>query len=317
MNTSLRRVVIVPRNGYVNRLQAIVSAQALAQSVGASLGIGWERQPAAPVDISGILDLRAASAESTELVNSFPGAMQAAEVPVGITRASDGVVFLAGGMAGEQVLMPALRRELDEGINELVIVAGGKFWLPGDQHLTTQQADQFRSVRQELYSDLKLNEEIEGQASKVVSRMPLRFLGLHLRYSDRNQQAPSRRSIREALISLRDDVEGNVYIAGDDLSKVAEWRNWLDQHGWNTWANETSQADVESRKADALVDWRILGAAHRLVYFAESSFGEEAAVASGHFDDSCGLECNRVRSIAVRSAAHFRNLVTYPSRHWT
>ncbi len=310
--------MIVPRNGYVNRLQAILSAQALAQSVGASLGIGWERQPAAPVDISAVLDLRAASAASIELANSFPGAMQAAEVPVGITRGSDGLVFLAGGMAGEQVLMPALRRELEEGINELVIVAGGKFWLPGDAYLTTQQADQFRSVRQELYSDLKLNAEIEDQASKVVSRLPPRFLGLHLRYSDRNQQAPSRRSIREALIALRDDVQGNVYIAGDDSSKIAEWHSWLKQHGWNTWVTETSQAaDVQSRKANALVDWRILGAAHRLVYFAESSFGEEAAAASGHFDASYGLECNRVRSIAVRSAAHFRNLVTYPSRHWS
>ena len=309
--------MIVPRNGYVNRLQAIVSAQALAHSLGATLGIGWELQQAAPVDLGAVLDLRAVKAEFLDVASSLTGARQAAEVPVGITRGSDGVVFLAGGMAGEQVLMPALRRELEKGINELVIVAGGKFWLPGGQHLTTQQADQFRSVRQELYSDLKLNAEIEDQASKIVSQLPPRFLGLHLRYSDRNQQAPSKRSIREALISLREDVEGNVYIAGDDLSKVAEWRRWLDKHGWNTFANETSQADVEPRKADALVDWRILGAAHRLVYFAESSFGEEAAVASGHFNDSRGLECNRVRSIAVRSASHFRNLVTYPSRHWT
>lgn len=308
--------MIVPRNGYVNRLQAIVSAQTLAHSLGATLGIGWERQPAAPVDVGAVLDPRAVKAEFLDVARSLTGARQAAEVPVGITRGSDGVVFLAGGMAGEQVLMPALRRELEEGINELVIVAGGKFWLPGDQHLTTQQADEFRSVRRELYSDLRLNAEIEDQASKVVSQLPQRFLGLHLRYSDRNQQAPSKNSIREALNAVRDDVEGNVYIAGDDLSRVAEWRRWLGQHGWNTWANETSQADVESRKADALVDWRILGAAHRLVYFAESSFGEEAAVASGHFDDSRGLECNRVRSIAVRSASHFRNLVTYPSRHW-
>ena len=317
MNISLRRVVIVPRNGYVNRLQAITSAQAVAHSLGATLGIGWERQQAAPVDVGAVLDLRAVKAEFLDLASSLPGAMQADGVPVGITRGSDGVVSLAGGMAGEQVLMPALRRELEKGINELVIVAGGKFWLPGGQHLTTQQADQFRSVRQELYSDLKLNAEIEGQASRVVSQLPARFLGLHLRYSDRNQQAPGRRSIREALISLRDDVEGNVYIAGDDPSRVAEWRQWLDQHGCNTWTNETSQADVESRKANALVDWRILGAAHRLVYFAESSFGEEAAVASGYFDDSRGLECNRVRSTAVRGAGHFRNLVTYPSRHWT
>ena len=309
--------MIVPRNGYVNRLQAIVSAQALAQSLGATLGVVWERQPSAPVDVDAVLDLRAASAESLDLASSLPGAMQAAEVPVGITRGSDGAVFLAGGMAGEQVLMPSLRRELEEGINELVLVAGGKFWLPGDQHLTTQQADRFRSVRQELYANLKLNAGIEEQAREVVAGLPDRFLGLHLRYSDRNQQAPSKRSIREALSAVRDDVEGNVYIAGDDLTKVAEWRKWLDRHGWNSWVNETRQAgDAQSRKANALVDWRILGAAHRLVYFAESSFGEEAAVASGHFDESCGLECNRVRSIAVRGAAHLRNLVTYPSRHW-
>lgn len=310
--------MIVPRNGYVNRLQAIVSAQALAQSLGATLGIGWERQPAAPVDIDAVLDPRAVPAEYVDVATSLTGAMKASQVPVGITRGVDGVVFLAGGMAGEQVLMPALRRQLEEGINELVIVAGGKFWLPGDQHLTTQQADQFRSVRRELYANLKLNAGIEEQAREVVAGLPDRFLGLHLRYSDRNQQAPSKRSIREALSVVRDDVEGNVYIAGDDLSKVAEWRKWLDQHGWNTWVNETSQAaDVESRKADALVDWRILGAAHRLLYFAESSFGEEAAVASGCFDESRGLECNRVRSIAVTTAGHLRNLVTYPSRHWT
>ena len=40
----------------------------------------------------------------------------------------------------------------------------------------------------------------------------------------------------------------------------------------------------------ALIDWRILGHTPKAtVYFAESSFGYEAAVASGNFDQSVAL----------------------------
>ena len=44
----MKQIVIIPRNGYINRLQAMASAQILADQVGAELKVAWAPQDAAP-----------------------------------------------------------------------------------------------------------------------------------------------------------------------------------------------------------------------------------------------------------------------------
>jgi len=226
-------------------------------------------------------------------------------------------LFLAGGLVGEQHFMPELRRELTKPTRSVVIVAGGKFWLPGSSELTGGEAVAFRAARRDMYQNLKLNTSIEDRAHQIARKLPARFLGLHLRYSDRNFQAPMKRSVRKAIREMGPSVDWNVYVAGDSRGTVEKWRTWLEQNGWRVWVDDSTESSPSGgRSSAALVDWRVLGAAHRLVYFSESSFGEEAAVASGKFEESIGLQTSHLRAAVTKGTYHLQNALSYPSRRW-
>lgn len=313
----MRRVVIVPRNGYVNRLQALVSAQILARDIEAELELAWLAQPAAPSTVDLVLNAAAFPGRLADSDFSLPGDIKLDDVPVGITRIGESSLLVAGGLAGEQVLMPQLRRELAGPAKTLVIVAGGKFWLRGDAEISSTSAREFHLKRQRAYQRLRLNALIEEQARRTVTQLPENFIGLHLRYGDRNWQAPSRRRLRAAMHHLREHACREVYVAGDDAQQIHEWSTWLGSHGWHVWTNSRDASSALSRRTpEALVDWRVLGAASRVVFFSESSFGEEAAVASGHYETSIPLEPSSMRALRLKSLWHTRNALTYPSRHW-
>jgi hypothetical protein len=309
--------VIVPRNGYVNRLQALVSAQILARDIEAELELAWLPQPAAPSTVDLVLDAAAFPGRLAGSDFSLPGDLELDDVPVGITRIGESSLLVAGGLAGEQVLMSELRRELAGPAKTLVIVAGGKFWLHGDAELSSADANEFRWERHRAYQRLRLNALIEEQAQKTIAQLPENFIGLHLRFGDRNWQAPSQRRLRGTMHHLREHACRDVFVAGDDAQQIREWSTWLENHDWHVWTNSNDASSALSpRTPDALVDWRVLGAASRVVYFSESSFGEEAAVASGHYETSVPLEPSRIRALRLKSLWHARNALTYPSRHW-
>ena len=313
----MRRVVIVPRNGYVNRLQALISAQILAGEIDAELELAWLAQPAAPSAVDSVLDVAGFPGRLAGSDFSLPGGTQFNDVPVGITPIGESSLLVAGGLAGEQVLMPELRRELAGPAKTLVIVAGGKFWLRGDAVLSSTGAREFRLERQSAYQRLRLNIFIEEQARKTIAQLPESFIGLHLRFGDRNWQAPSKRRLRKTMHYLHAHACRDVYVAGDDAQQIREWSTWLKNHEWRVWTNSNDASSALSpRTPEALVDWRVLGAASRVVYFSESSFGEEAAVASRRYDLSVPLEPSRMRALRLTSLWHARNALTYPSRHW-
>jgi hypothetical protein len=144
------------------------------------------------------------------------------------------------------------------------------------------------------------------------------FIGLHLRYSDRSHQAPLDRSIRKALRASADDSGiTSVFIASDTASARDRWIDESRLLGLDPWFvshDSLARSNVEGSRA-ALVDWRVLSRAQRLVYFAESSFAVEAAVAGPGFDDSIALGTSRLRKAAVRSTGFVRAGLTYPRRH--
>ena len=314
---AVERVVIIPRNGYVNRLQALVSAQILAEELDASLGIAWIPQPAAPAVVSDVLK---SSVWDSHVINAsevLPDGMTPDTVPVGVTQAPGRVLMLAGGINGEQALMPQLREQIKQDPDVITIVAGGKFWLQGDNELSPAQAADFRTLRRNKYAHLHLNDAIETAAEQFINGLPESYLGLHLRYSDRNLQAPLRRTIEQAVAEEREASGNTIFLCGDDPRKLNDWSAYLARLGWDVRMNETSLGSASSRRpASALVDWRILASSSRVVFFAESSFGEESAVASGHFDESVGLRPSQMRASALRAAMFIRSAVTYPARHW-
>lgn len=313
----MKRVVIVPRNGYVNRLQAMVSARLLADQLGATFHAVWEPESAAPASWRSIFDATDPPAlfEDPNILSGLGIGLSPAAT--GISDASKSTVFLAGGMVGEQHFMPALKARLEKHWQQLVIVAGGKFTMRGPSVLSPDAARFFATERREIYRSISFNSAIRDIVDEGLRNNPDPYLAIHLRYSDRNVQAPSRRQIRRAVRGAVDAGLVKAFLASDTPKQLSAWQSVLIDSGFDTWALGQLQAPRSEAQGAvrALADWLVLGEASYLVYFASSSFGEEAAACllGGR---SIPLETSALRTWGVQTSTLVRAALTYPQRHW-
>lgn len=308
----MRRVVVIPVSGYGNRLQAIASASILADDVGAELAICWIPDEVAPVPADRVLSQALCNAHlvTADELRDTTG-IDPAAVPRYLHRRAS-TITLAGHDRGEQVFMGDLAHLLAEaGVHTVVIRAGGRYALPTLDEVT------FRERRRTFYRGSILTDAIEAAAAQQAGhRAP--FLGLHLRYTDRAHQAPTSRTIERAVRSLarRTGIEG-FFIASDTASARIAWSDRLARLGLGSWiaTHDSWDRSTAGSEVAALVDWRILTRSAGLVYFAESTFAVEAAVASDGCVDSLALPPSPARSLAVRGMTLLRAAATYPRRH--
>jgi hypothetical protein len=315
----VKQVIIIPRNGYLNRFQAMASASLLAKSLGADFLVCWLPQAAAPapqeVVFASDSELRFITESQLERIlgfslESFPHYVNSHDVSE-IGR----VITLAGHDLGEQPLMSDFAQTLHVGKYEsIVIMAGGRFSITSGSQPVTWDSVDFRNDRFAWYRTLELAPQINSTSSGLI-REP--FIGLHLRYSDRSHQAPSRSEIKRAVVNLceRTGID-RVFVASDSLKEREHWCETLSGFGLFPWVIENDFVPHTEFTGDvlALIDWQFLVTAQATVYFAESSFGYEAAVASGNFDQSVALSPNMLLSLGVQVRGVVQNLLDAPKR---
>lgn len=313
-------VVIRPLSGYVNRLQAVASAQLLAIDIGADLWVHWTPSIIAPVPMDSVLntDFCAAHARSSRDIDDAFGLDIGELAPYLNLDPKRGVITVAGLDLGEQTFMPKMREAWETGdFQAIVVSAGGKFTLNGGATLTPTQASEFRLRRYHVYRDLPLCGEIESIADEVLrNRDP--FIALHLRYADRTLESPWRSHIGPALRDVRARTGLNqLFIATDTPKAQQDWVMRAREMNFRPWSASTLEFPRSDPRSawEALVDWRLLSRSRAMVYFAASSFAEEAAVASGNYDVGIGLQASRMRRVWMRARQLTHALATYPRRH--
>ena len=313
-------VFIVPRSGYVNRLQAIASAALMAEELGADWRVVWELQDVAPAEASVVFDetFVAERVLSVDELREWRG-IERSQAPLYLNLSGDQkTLWLAGHDRGEQFFMPEVREALRlSSLRTIFIVAGGKFSLMGSRVLSPAEATAFRQLRCTFYSELKLNRTIDEAADREARKHSC-FSALHLRHSDRDRQAPWRYTTQRAVLALAErDQPKSFFVASDTMSARRYWINFLTRHGAPAWTTSpvTIDRSSSSAAAGALIDWRLLGLARSTIYFSESSFAEEAAIASGNWERSYALPASRSRRLFVTAREYGRAFVTYPTRH--
>ncbi len=308
----LERVIVVPVNGYANRLQAWASAAILAAELDVPCQVLWEPErvaPATPETLFTEALLRrsfTSPADFRALVGSAPS-----DMPRYLHRDDTrGVVSLAGHDLGEQALIPDLLAALSHSPSPttLVIIAGGKYSLPDDTL--------FARRRQVFYSGLDWSQQVrERVAGTSCTHAP--YVALHVRGTDRSLTAPTRSQVRQATTSLHARFpDHSLFISSDTDDSARQWTAWAQESGLQPWVQKEVDRDRTNPVAgiDAVVDWILLGKARAGVGALASSFAEEAAIAGGHAPDWLLLEAP-VRAQRVRAARmHGRNALTMPRR---
>ncbi|MHB8794998.1 MAG: hypothetical protein ACYC90_05960 [Candidatus Nanopelagicales bacterium] len=289
---SVERVIVVPRNGYANRLQAWASAAIMADDLGVPCQVAWQPQPAGPAEpgvlfASGTLDR---SFVGIDEVTAVLGTAHE-DLPRYLTVLADRrVVALAGHDRGEQVFMPQLHAALRHPSRPatLVIIAGGAFCLPGTADFADRRRGFYRAIGWSPPIDERVGAALLGRGA---------YLGAHIRQTDRSRQAPTPRAIQAGLDRLRDRTGlTTLFIAADNAAALARWTDDAGRVGLQAWTAEHEDIDraTDSGAVAAMADWRILGGSQALAYTRESSFGAEAAVAAGAVHGSEALAAGPV-----------------------
>lgn len=313
---SIERVVIVPRNGYINRLQAWASAAILAAELDAPLEILWEPETIAPAQADDLFDVARIPATFVDesRIASLAGSPHAALPRYLTVDASKGYIVLAGHDLGEQHFMDDLLLALRSATAQtLIVIAGGKFHLPITEHFDRQ--------RRVFYRRIPWQHDIAYAAAEAGDAHDP-YVGLHIRQTDRSLSAPTRRSITHALDELRQrEPVRSLFVCADTEAARQAWVTLARGQGFEPWT--TSAITFDRRRVDAgreaMVDWLLLARARASVFSAASSFAQEAAVASGH-PDACiplsagnGLQVIRQGMTWMRAGAHRLGGVTRSS----
>ena len=304
-------MVVIPRNGYVNRLQAWASSAALAAEWDAPLSVCWEPESIAPAAVSDLFESRTLHQwmSSDEVEELCGGPHQ--ELPRYLTHFPErSLVVLAGHDRGEQEFIPELLELVDSVAQPLrvVIIAGGTFGAVDEERQ--------RRYRHEFYQRLPWNSTIADRVAAVIGDNS-NFLGLHIRQTDRSREAPTSRQVTAAVQELK-DASGlsSIFVAADTAPALAEWQEILGGMGLRAWTAGTTDHARDSVEAGiaALIEWQVLGRSRGLVFSAASSFGAEAAVAAG---DVPVFPLRAAPSLQRARAARdwLRAGMTYPLRH--
>lgn len=312
------KVIVVPVNGYINRLQAIASASTIASQIGWDFQICWlpEDGIACPGEVlfspEYIQDSMISESDFRSIFGFAP-----LETPNLLTY-TDLDIYLRGHVHGEQLYMKDLGKllRMDAARQRLVIVAGGRFFLDEFDSLPDSLTNQ--NQRRHYYQMVTWSEDIQNGLAKNLSMLPDSYIGLHIRTTDRSIEKPSltqlRRQLRRAYI-----VSGikAVYIAADTEVARDLWAEIAVELGLEPHSQESGLGHTRSdREAaiSAMIDFLTLGRSSALVYTPQSSFGHEACVMSGYypgFPASAPIAVRIMRKTLLRA----RRVVCFTSTH--
>lgn len=309
-NPPVSRVIIVPRNGLANRLQAWASAAILAAQVDAPLQVLWQPEPPAPALPDELFDTNLVTRNfvTADEVTRILGSTHEA-LPRYLTT-TDQFIALAGHDRGEQVFMADLamllaRRDVP---TPLVLIAGGQFHLDSSEDFTRQ--------RQIFYAGIRWSPAVRERVEHAVDdRGP--FVALHIRETDRSVQAPPAAAIRDALGTLRERNDcTSLFVAADSAPATERWSEEARRIGYEPWSLVDAQRDrtVLNGAIDSAADWLILGRSVGMVHPAASTFSVEAAVAAGIHDQAIALEASPGRQRVRRWRGHAASAASWPRR---
>ncbi len=311
MQHTLDQIVIVPRNGYANRLQAWASAAIMGAQLEVPVRVAWEPETIAP---AGAMDLFCPSAVTRTFLDPDSLTALVGCRHQGLPRylsvdSARRLIVLAGHDRGEQAFMGDLVTALADECSPttLVLIAGGKFRLGSDGDFARQRAA--------FYGRLPWRQEIDA-AVEAACADRLEFVGLHVRGTDRSREAPPPHKIRKALGLLREVGPTSLFIAADSEEARAHWTDETRELGFEPWSRVAITRDrtLVAEGFDAVTDWRILGRSQGMVFTAASSFGEEAAVSTGRPLDSIALSASPARQRARAAGDWVVAAATYPAR---
>lgn len=274
-----RYLIVIPVNGYVNRLQAIISGMLLASQFGFVFKVYWIPERIAPADIDKIFSsdfVREYSINSSEWLSLAKIETKNFPKYLSIT---DKAVFIQGLDNGEQKYIKQIFTvDFPNSSNNIYIKSGSNFYatilndLPG-----------FQLAKRNRFNLNSFNESLLKTYEEFRLNLPSIYIGLHLRTTDRILEfPPDKKLLKRVLESMKILKISDVFISTDSVETLSKWTSLLEQHGLKVYSQSSvnyNRSNVDSAQS-AFIDWLSLLNCNYLIYTGNSTFSEEASVLS-------------------------------------
>lgn len=241
----MKRLVIQPVNGLMNRFRAIASAHILAEHTGRKLEINWIPEYCCNIRIDEIVKegfFIKANHIDTKDVYFHSGPQKGSEHP-----------FVPEMIAAENEI--------------LYMIAGGNFF-PHEMPLS-----EFNRRKSEFYRSIPFVDSI-SETAEIFLRENGPYFGMHLRFTDRSQFAAP---LSYVISQIEENPERNFFICSDDRRFVDHLRS---QFGKRILSYEITDLSRSSPEAllQSMIDWMILSKSEKIWYSMGSSFSYEACI---------------------------------------
>jgi hypothetical protein len=288
MRDRRKRLIIVPRNGYINRIQAIASASILAEDLNFELKIYWDTEPNWATDYYSLFDEKFYSNKfvNKKYVDEALNYKNLFQLPNYLNVSRDGgFISLIGADKDEQRFICELVNllNINQEINTILIVAGAKFYIGDPDEFILRRADFYNSIiwNSRISNNYLLNLFLEAE-----------YVGIHIRRTDRFLSAPSTNQILKELKVMRSKTNLNtVFIACDNKRDREKWCKIL--RGLNLDVIDLDIQEFDRKEVStgifAIPDWIMLSRSVCIIYHGHSSFSQEASILNKRSDYSKGL----------------------------
>ena len=271
----MQPLVLIPRNGIGNRFRAISSALALSEFLKRELLVLWEPRNGCatrPSDLFSPDSTINFLSEQTAL-----GRRVLQDGPPLYLRISEEIITLRGHDRGEQMFIKDFVRHAQQNPETTLVIAAGNFFHP---KAASGQAlpSLLRPYRRSLLDRLVFKDEILERAA--VLRPPSKYIGLHLRGTDRKKEAPTPARLLTQCIRVANRFGiASVFLCSDEVLLKTEAERRLAAEGLQVFTDghPPSRGDTEG-ELHAVADLVNLSQASFLVGSRESTFATEASV---------------------------------------
>jgi hypothetical protein len=284
----MREILIIPVNGYLNRLQAVASTYSLSLELGACFKVLWLKDSIASTDLSSLFAEEFIQKYFVDLcyVSTKYSINDILDIPLYLNIDEERkVITLVGHDKGEQFFMNQLNllvNNIEYKDFSIIIKAGGKFSL--------SNAPDFIENRRFFYNNILFASDIYNFVNQKKFKLP--YLGLHLRTTDRSIHSPTRRQLINYLLKLQQELGINhVFLASDNSNYDAKFTKNLNALGFDVFKANTDILDRIHPEAgrQAMIDWLILSRSVATAYHKDSSFSQEAAILNINSEKSRGF----------------------------
>jgi acid phosphatase class B len=263
------RLIIIPVNGFCNRIRAIVSAKIIADDLNIPLYIKWI--PEIKICNCVYNDVFGDNSNLWNITYEDTGTFKS-----GLTI-NNNICMLKGAQRGEQYYITNF---YENNCSKKIIKSGGNFY-----YTKKYNKDQFNNKKNENYKLIKFNDIIYEKYKECNKKFPENYIGVHIRAQDFHFKKRSKNFNidlfeQNILKCVNNNNMNNILLLGDTKDLINKFKNQLIKHNLNIFTTNDIDSDRDNYVGLqlAIVDFLLLSNSKYLFLTTRSSFGNEAHI---------------------------------------